>query len=1071
VCACASLALALPAFAAATPVLQISSSHIPAAKPVPTGTFAHYALAVANVGSSETTSAVTVDFTVPAGLTVTNVTDEISQASGVPVWSCVIAPGLRSVSCTGPEAEGVLRPISAGEEACEGEVGATCRILITVEADPDATPGTLHPSATACGGGATICPTVAATAPDDPLEVVPYDFHIVNFDGEDLEQDGDPELRAGAHPFTASTEFSINTYIHAHGDELPTDDLKDATVNLPAGLVESPRAVPTCTEQQLSTGSVQCPPESQIGTVTLDVVGFDPGSNTMGLYNMSAPHGVPALFGFNASGSVVNLISELRTGVDYGVTVKALNAPESMPVAGAKFTFWGVPADPGHDADRGDCINDGSTTEACPSAALPKPFFSLPTSCLGPVRTVLAVTGWEGGSGSASFLSHQLDDPLSTIGAEGCNALDFSPTLEARPTTNVADAPSGLEVDIHIPQRENCSPGPPMSCEAAEAHLKDTTVTLPEGLVVNPSGANGLGGCSEAQFGYTTIGEDGTIHTTPGPATCPDKAELGTVEVDTPLLEHPLFGAIYAAEPFDNPFKSLLAVYLSIDDPISGIVVKLAGKIEPDRSTGRLAISIDNSPQLPFEDFKLHFFGGAAAPLRTPPTCATYRTTSALTPWSAPDSGPPASPEDVYGIERSPGGGACPTSAEALPSAPSFDAGTVSPLAGAETPFVFSLRREDGSQQLSAITLTSPPGLAGKLTGIPYCPDSALEAAAAKTGTEEKANPSCPVTSRVGTVDIAAGAGPAPYYVQGNAYLTGPYKGAPLGLVIVTPAVAGPFDLGTVVTRAALYVDPADAQLRVVSDPLPDVISGIPLDLRSLKVVFDRPGLIHNPTSCDPMSLTATATTLEGATVDLSNRFQVGDCARLPFRPSASLALSGGLARNSHPALRAVLRAGADEANLAGAAFTLPAGELLDTHHIRALCARQLSPDSCPPGSRLGYARLWSPLFEGPFEGPIYLRAPSGGLPDLLADLQIGQFHLLLHGHTAAPGGRLGVRFPALPDAPLTKAVFTLAGGRGGIFVNSETLCGRPGRAEASLGAHNGKRIRLRPLLRLRGSC
>jgi hypothetical protein len=937
-------------------------------------------------------------------------------------------------------------------------------------ADSDATPGTLHPSATACGGGATTCPTVGATAPDDPLEVVPYDFHIVNFDGEDLKQNGDPETRAGAHPFTASTEFSINTYIHAHGEELPTDDLRDATVNLPAGLVESPQAVATCTEQQLSIGPA-CPPESQVGTATLDVVGFDPGPSTVGLYNMRAPHGVPALFGFNAFGSAVNLISELRTGVDYGVTVKALNAPESVPIAGANFTFWGVPADPSHDADRGSCVDDGSTAETCPSTALPKPFVSLPTSCLGPVRTVLTVTGWEGGSGTASFLSHQPGDPLSTIGAEGCNALNFSPTLEARPTTNVADAPSGLEVDLHIPQREKCALGPPVSCENAEAQLKDTTVTLPEGLVVNPSGANGLGGCSEAQLGYTATGEDGTIHTTPDPATCPDDAKLGTVEVDTPLLEHPLFGAIYAAEPFDNPFKSLLAVYLSIDDPASGVVIKLAGKIELDQSTGRLTISIDNSPQLPFEDFKLHFFGGAAAPLRTPPTCATYRTTSSLTPWSAPDSGPPAKPEDAYALERAPGGGVCPESASALPNAPAFDAGTVSPLAGAEIPFVFSLRREDGSQQFSAVTLTLPPGLVGNLTGIPYCPDSALEAATAKAGIEEKANPSCPAASQVGTVHVTAGAGPAPFNLKGGAYLTGPYRGAPLGLAIVTPAVAGPYDLGTVVTRAALYVDSANAQLRVVSDPLPDVISGIPLDLRSISVIFDRPGFVQNPTSCDAMYVTGTLTTLQGTVSELSNRFQLGDCAALGFKPRVTLDASGGIARNGHPALRAVLHTGREEAGLASVTITLPSGELLDINHIRELCSAQLPPESCPSGSRLGYAQLWSPFFDSPLEGPIYLRAPSNRFPDLVADLHADWLHLVLHGSTGAPGGRMRLRFPALPDVPLSKAVVNLAGDRRGIFVNSESLCARPRRAEVSLSAHNGKRRRLRPKLGLRGHC
>jgi len=1074
--AAALLALAAPASALADPVLSPSSSHVLAE--VPAGTYAKYTLTVSNTGADPTSGDLTVDFSVPAGLKVIATDDELNQAFGVPAWSCAIAGDSQSVSCTGTESTAGI-PIEPGQEACS-DYGVSCRILVTVKADAATPPGAYTPTVTACGGGASTCPT-AATAPDDPLQVVPFDFHLASFDGNVLKENGDPATQAGSHPYTASTSFSLSARMTADGFEFATDDLKDTTVKLPPGVLGNPQATAApCTQAQLQENgaSPRCPAETQIGSVTVTMDGTygtaeHPFVNTLAVYNIVPPHGTPALLGFNILGVPIYTSAKLRTGDDYGITLVAAGAPQSLPIKEVSFTVWGVPADPSHDSER-RC--PASADPGCTSAdsADPKPFFTLPTACLGPQETDLEVTGWQGGSASASFLSHDNGEPPTPIGVDGCSAVDFSPTLEARPTTNVADSPSGLDVDLHVPQHENCDPGPPVSCENAEANLKDTTVTLPEGMVVNPSGANGLGACSEAQFGFTSK-EGDVIHTTPDPATCPDSAKLGNVQVDSPLLDHPVKGAVYIAQPYANPFGSLLAIYITLDDPQTGVVVKLAGEVHADPNTGRLTTTVLHNPQLPFEDFHLHFFGGAGGSLRTPSTCGTYQTTSSLTPWSAPESGPPAEPSDAWAIQQAPGGGTCPTSQGARPNTPDLDAGAVSPIAAAYTPTVVNLRRNDGSQEFSAVNLTLPPGMTGRLAGISQCSDAALAAAASKTGNQEKASPSCPSNSRIGVVDVAAGAGPAPYNTQGIAYLTGPYKGAPLSMAIITPAVAGPFDLGTVVVRVALHVDPNSGQITATSDPLPHILAGIPLDIRSASVKLDRPNFTRNGTSCNPSAFSGQLTSTLGSIAPLSERFQLGECTGLPFKPKLGIRLFGGTKRGAHPALRGTVTLPEGGANVAKAAVALPHSEFLDQGHIGTVCTRVQFAEgdgngsACPPASVYGHAVATSPLVDYALEGPAILRSSSHELPDLV---------IALHGPPSQPvavdvDGRIdsikgGIRttFEGVPDLPVSSFVLNMEGGRKGLLQNSTNICKGIHKATAEFDGQNGKAADLAPVLK-----
>jgi hypothetical protein len=887
-------------------------------------------------------------------------------------------------------------------------------------------------------------------------------FEITSFKGGVFSQDGPgaEETQAGARPFRGTANFQLNR-VAGPISILPIGSLRDTFTQLPPGLVGNPRALPTC-PSNINVVS-NCPLASQVGFALVDI-SLPIISPYHLIYNMETQPGTPALFRFDAEGAPILLSARLRTGGDYGVEIVSRNAPQTIATLGVEVTLWGVPADPAHDFERGGngkgpCV-DPAVFCSNPSTAPLKPFISLPTSCSGPVETQITISTWEGESDAKSFTSP---------GGEGCNALDFSPTLKARPTTNVADSPSGLDVNLHIPQNEACDPGPPVNCGLAEAHLRDTVVKLPEGMTVNPSSANGLGACAPAQIGLTSAPGVTPITMTADAAACPDAAKLGTVSVDTPVLDHPVQGAAYIATPYDNPFGSLLALYIALDDPKTGIVVKLAGKVSLDPVSGQLTATFDENPQLPFEDFTLHFFGGAGGSLRTPSICGNYETTSSFTPWSAPDSGPPDTPADTWAIEQGPGG-SCANDVRQLPNSPSFDAGTASSVAGAKSAMVINLKREDGSQQFKSLTVTPPQGLVGKLAGIPYCPQSALDEAAAKSGRAEEASPSCPAASYVGSSTAAAGAGPAPYYAAGRAYLTGPYKGAPLSIAIVTPATAGPFDLGTIVVRTAVYVDRRTAQITAVSDEIPQILQGIALDVRSVQVKMDRPDFTINPTSCDPMGFGGSLLSTQGSSAALLSRFQVAECGRLAFKPRMRLSLKGGIRRNGYPALTAVLTMPEGGANLSGISVALPHSEFLAQEHIRTICTRvQFAADQCPAGSIYGNVTVNTPLLDYPLTGPVYLRSSDNPLPDLVPDLRgpaSQPIKLESAGRTDSIRGGIRNTFDFVPDAPFTKLVLQMQGGKKGLLVNSRNICAKPYKATVKYSAHNGATLEAHPVLR-----
>lgn len=984
----------------------------------------YYTVVLTNSGGAATDgSPITITDTLPAGIEVD--TDPNGHALDFEAlddrgdrFPCEIVPAARCI---------VAETLFPGQRIV---------VFLPLVVAPDA-PATVTNRVTVAGGGAPDASTTETT----PVSATPASGGFQTLDSSITDAAGSPVSQAGSHPYRFAIGLQLNT-VHHSGLSPPAAAPRDLRIHLPPGLVVNPTAADHCTEAQLERHD--CPDTAQVGLVhpKIDAGGLPNPASTSELYNMVPPPGRSGEFAFDAGhlGIFIHLLGGLDSAGDGAISSEALNLLQFSSISGISIEFWGSPSDPGHDRSRGECLGSSS---ACPVPAAGAPFLTMPTACADQLPTRITVVPWEDPANPFSASAPAVDSSGDPVGVTGCDAIGFEPTLRVQPTTSVADAPSGLSVDLGMGQTDSLD-------QLAAADLRKATLALPEGLVINPSGAIGLGACSSSEIGLSTRIGEAPLRFSAGSPRCPDAAKIGTAQIETPLLDDPLPGTIYIAAPYDNPFGSLLAVYVVVDDAATGIVLRLAGRVEPDPGTGRLIATFDESPQLPISRFRLSFFGGSRGILRTPALCGAYSTTSALTSWSAPPSGPPASPHDEFSIDHVPGR-PCAGAETERPATPSnFDAGTVEPIAGAHSPFVLTLQRDDGAAELGSISLTAPPGLLADIAGVGTC--------------SEPEGRFCPAGSRVGRVTVGVGAGPQQLYLDGAVYLGGPYRGAPLSLAIVVPALSGPFDLGDLLVRVAVYVDPDTAQLRLVSDSFPTIVAGIPTDLRSINLSIDRSGFIRNPTSCDPTAITATANAVGGQASGLSERFQVAGCSSLPFRPRLGLSLSTG-ARNAHPALRAVLRGRPGEAGIETAGFALPPAELLDFHHLRALCNRDLAAEQCPTASRLGTARFSSPILEAPLVGPIYLREPVKGLPDLLAEVQGWGVRLTLHGHIASPGGRVRLRLDRLPDVPLGKAVLSLPGGKRGILVNSRDLCAQPRHATAVLSAHNGRQRALRPRL------
>jgi hypothetical protein len=894
---------------------------------------------------------------------------------------------------------------------------------------------------------------LADTNPPSPPCANGLSWCVESFSATTINADGTPATQAGSHPFESTTSFTFSR--DAAGD--PTANMKDVQVQLPPGFIGNPNAIPRCTVEELDANS--CPGASQVGTLTLSAKVNLFGPN-LPVYNMVPPTGVAAQFGTNLLLLDAFIDISVRTGGDYGLTAGLSDIPTVLPLYGSSLTLWGVPEDPAHDPLR-VCGSVQGCSAGVPASAL-KPLLTMPTQCSGPLVQPLTfrlvADSWQGDTISPAT------DPLATVaatdgsgnpvGINGCGVLSFNPSISAKPDTTVADSPAGLNVDVHVPQ----APEDPSAL--ATPALMNSSVTLPNGWSLSPAASDGLQGCSPVQIGITNASEP----------TCPDQSKIGTAEIDSPISADPLTGSIYLAQPHNNPFGSLVTIYAVVQ--ADGVLIKLAGDVQPDPVTGQITTLFDNSaghpiPPLPFTDFKLDFFGGPRSVFASPESCGAFTTTSDLEPFSAPFSGPDATPSDSFAITSGCVGG----------FAPSFAAGTQNPQAGAFSPFAVSFTRSDTDQELSGLAMALPPGMVAKLAGIPECSDAQIAQARGNSGAAEAASPSCPAGSQVGTAQTGAGAG-SPFFTPGKVYLTGPYRGAPYGLVVIVPALAGPFDLGTVVVRQALFVDPTDAHVTVVSDPFPTILQGIPLRLRRVDVVLNRPGFTLNPTSCNPTQVAGLLTSTAGASAILSSRFQVGGCQELGFSPKLKLNLSGKGKTHSgnHPALTAMLTEPSGQANLSSARVTLPLSLALDPVNSTHVCAYAVAQAvhggavGCPASTIVGTASASTPLLSQPLTGPVYLvqgiRFGAHGqqirtLPTLLIPLR-GQLALDLRASTSVNGpNQLVNTFSTIPDVPVSAFTLQITGGPKGLLVitgRGQNICKAAQYSTATLDARSGKR-------------
>jgi hypothetical protein len=870
---------------------------------------------------------------------------------------------------------------------------------------PLGAPASVVDQASVSGGGADGVSAGTATM----LTAVQPGFGFQAFDGSIVGADGRPDTQAGAHPYALNLNFNLNTLrptrtLGRYPRLDPAGNPKRIVTNLPAGVVANPGATLTrCTETQLendgngeeSATTRGCPDSSAVGTATavIGILGF-PAGIPMALYNMVPPAGVPAEFAFDAGhlSVYVHLFGGVRTGGDYGLSSTASDILQLGATQAVRVELWGDPSDPSHDGMRGRCANGNyEGPRPCSGVGSGRPFLTLPSACSGPLTMSVSTNSWQEPDNfvSDSFATH--DASGNPVGVTGCASLDFSPSLSVQPDTQAAGSPTGLGVDLRVPQNESPE-------GLAEANLEKAVVTLPEGMVISPSAANGLGACSEAQIGLDNAGKP----------SCPDSSKVGSAEVITPLLDHPLQGSVFVAQQGSNPFGSLLALYLVVE--ADGAIIKLPGEVSLNPLTGQVTTTFDKSPQLPFSELKLNLFGGPRAALVTPSGCGSYTTTSRLTPWS---SETPVEPSSSFQVTSGCGG---------QRFSPSFTAGTVSNQAGGFSPFSVTFSRSDQEQGLGAVTVKTPPGLLGLLKSVERC------------GEPQASQGTCGAGSLIGHTTATAGPGSDPVSVTGQVFLTGPYKGAPFGLSIVVPAAVGPFNLGTVVVRSAVSVDPHTAQITVTSDPLPTILQGVPLQIRTVNVTIDREGFMFNPTSCEPLSVGGTLSSTQGATAGVSSRFQAANCTALPFKPAFTVSTQAGTSKKNGASLdvKVGYPSGA-QANIRSVAVTLPKQLPSRLSTIQQACPEatfNANPASCPAGSNIGIGTAHTPVLANPLTGPAFLVSHGGaGFPDLVLILQGEGVTLDLVGSIDIKHGITSSTFATVPDAPISSFELNLPEG------------------------------------------
>jgi hypothetical protein len=938
-----------------------------------------------------------------------------------------------------------------GVECQNGTTSLTCEItgslqpgvqvaIQAVATLPVGSTGSVSDLITASGGG-----MVGTAQEENSIAIAPPGaFGFDSATADLLNADGSTDVKVGSVPAEFTTKLhwkSFFTYANLFGPSVDSIEFfKDVVTHLPPGLIGNPSASVLCTTDELATKLESatagqevpsCPPDSQIG-VARPVVGG--AYYTTGLFNMVPPYGASAELGFNVLGTVILLTAYVRPG-DHGIDIVSRDTSTSLAVSAAEITVWGVPSDPSHDGYRGVCIGSagyGPNGLRCPTSVPRQAFLRTPTSCSGaPLAFGVESNSYEHES---VWAKADFSGPVMV----GCDMVPFAPDISVTPTTTATSSPTGVSVKLSLPQSKNPD-------ALAQADLKKAVVTLPEGMAINPSSADGLQACDDAHLRL----ESNT------PATCPDASKIGTVLLHTQLISNPIEGSIYIRTQNSNDPSSgeMFRMAIELRDDAHGLDFKIAGHIVANPLTGRLTTTFDENPQFPFEDISLQFKSGARAPLSTPSSCTTQTTEAALYPWARP--GEATVRNTSFQLTSGPTGAPCPGAV--LPFNPSLNAGVSDVEAGAFTSFLTTFSRNDADQNMQGVSVTMPKGLLGSLVGLPLCPE-----AQANAGT-------CSPDSQIGTTTAGAGTGPTPFYVTGGkVFMTGPYKGAPYGLSVVVPTKAGPFDLGTVVVRARVEVDPHTAQLTVTTDALPQVVSGVPVDLRVVNVTIDRPRFVFNPTNCAPATVTGAITGTHGSTANVSNAFQVTNCAALKFPPRFTVHTNAKTSRKNGASLNAELTYPkailGKQVNIAKVKVSLPKQLPSRLTTLQKACTAhtfETNPAACPTASRIGTATATTPVLPVALSGPVYFVSHGGeAFPDLVVVLQGYGVTVDLIGNTfISKAGITSTTFKQVPDVPVGTFELKLPQGKYSALAANGNLCTTKLNMPTAFTAQDGAQI------------
>ena len=964
-----------------------------------------------NVGAASSSNMTVVD-KLPPGVTA------IADAAA---WGGSSAEGL---SCTGKTTLTCVvtgsiggfgkSNLAAGALAGPG-VGAPIVVPVQVAKGVE---GAASNRVTVSGGGAA-----SATSRSTPVAFssTAPGVGFADFDTWFSNPDGTVDTQAGSHPYTLTVAFALNS-IGTHFPTLfPTGgDAKRIDVNLPPGVIGDPRAVPQCTLEQFeetSGGGIPgCPTASQVGQ---DVTSAGGVSDEFSLFNMAPPPGIAAQFAFKYSGINVFFDSGVRSGGDDGITVRTNEIPQRSIVFNSA-TIWGVPADASHNSSRG---SDGCEEGGCAAGVPETPLLTMPTACSEPLTISAEELGtYQDESATANTSVVDRDDAGNPVGMSGCDLLGhFNPGISLAPDTGAADTPAGLTAEVNVPEEDEQGLSEPEQLDSAD--VKNTTVTLPVGVAINPGQATGLVACQPSEEALGTEGPG-----TEDPATCPIASKVGEDEIETPLLTNRLKGNVYILQP--SPPNLQLLVTASGD----GVNLKLVGDVHLNESTGQLTTTFKETPEFPFTHFKLSFSGGAQAALATPAHCGVYSSEADFTPWNTPFA-PDVLESSSFAITSGPGGTPCE---DPLPFTPSMTAGATTDQAGGYTAFTLLLTRGDGQQRIERLQFKTPEGLLGMLSKVPLCEEP------------QAAQGTCSSASQIGHTVAEAGPGPYPFVIPENGappapiYLTGPYEGAPFGLSIAVPVVAGPFNLGTEVIRGRIEVDPHTAQLTITTTAFPKTVKGIPTDIRSIDAVIDRPEFMFNPTSCNPMSFSGTAYSFEGATAALASHFQMGSCRSLKFQPDFKVATQGKTSRADGASLEAKIvypttplgeNQASSQSNIQSVKVELPRQMPSRLTTLQKACTAaqfEANPGGCPAASVVGHATAVTPVLPVPLSGPAYFVSHGGeAFPSLIVVLQGYGVTVDLVGSTfISKAGITSSTFKQVPDVPISLFDLTLPEGQ-----------------------------------------